>query len=238
MAWSICTRNLEFIDSYQVAKAFWDQAKPFKDDESSVPLDKKTMPHKRLTKQADGGYACTLYNTAMVTYYPDEIHLRCDDRSSSNMFSWYMRPANTKPSSERGCMLWQVTTIDGQMFYREGRSALVLQPAGHERWKLINEPAQRQREYVNMAKAKSVQALVKPYAKWHRFTTRLGAKLSTGNFYEYKHKLVDDLLAGEPVDYWQLATSVGSPERVREIAYRSEQVFEFKVLPNSTPPKR
>ena len=238
MAWGICTRNLKFIGSYEAAKSFWDKSKPFKTDETSVPLDKKTMFHKRLTKQADGGYACTLYNTAMVTYYPDEVHLCCDDRVSSNAFSWNMCPEATNPASERGRMLWEVVTADGLMFYREGRDALVLQPASPKCWKLINEPAQRTREYLDMVKARPIQALIKPYAKWHRLTTRLGANLRLTSYFDRRHKLVDDLLAGEPVDYWQLATLVGPPEKVREIAYQNKQVFALKVLPNSTPPRR
>ena len=174
------TYNIRSISSYEQAVKAWDEGEEFKREHTSWrALENKRMPHKRIVKQTDGGYACVLYSTAMVTYYPDKIELACDNRSMSNGFSNRVCPSGTQPTSNGhgSGMFWQVETDEGTRFYREGRERLRLKKLGNGKWKLMNEPATDMEWVYDPKLGAAARKLLKPYDTWYAMTKRLGVEL-------------------------------------------------------------
>ena len=219
------TDDVSSIHSYEQAVKTWNSAEEWKNELSSWrPLAGKRMTHKRIVKQTDGGYQCVLYSTAMVTYYPDEVVLACDNRSMSHGFSNRVCPSGMRPTGNGhgSGMFWQVETDEGTRFYREGRERLRLKKLGNGKWKLMNEPATDMEWVYNPKLGAAARKLLKPYDTWYAMTKRLGVKLPDGATSICTHERTIGWLLEAPDEVAriaQTAKTVGLPEHARAAAY-------------------
>ena len=237
------TDDISSIHSYEQAVKTWDSAEEWKNELSSWrPLAGKRMPHKRIVKQTDGGYACVLYSTAMVTYYPDEVVLACDNRSMSHGFSNRVCPSGMRPTSNGhgSGMFWQVETDEGTRFYRQGRERLRLKKTSGVRWKLMNEPATDMEWVYDPKLGAAARKLLKPYDTWYAMTKRLGVNLPSGTEFvpAYHQRAVIKLLEApdDVARIAEMAQTIGLPEHARAAAYlhlgaRSQVAAPFDRLP-------
>ena len=222
------TDDISSIHSYEQAVKTWDSAEEWKNELSSWrPLAGKRMPHKRIVKQTDGGYACVLYSTAMVTYYPDEVVLACDNRSMSHGFSNRVCPSGMRPTSNGhgSGMFWQVETDEGTRFYRQGRERLRLKKTSGVRWKLMNEPATDMEWVYDPKLGAAARKLLKPYDTWYAMTKRLGLSLpdNPGHSHmpnDYDRAIEKLLVAPNEVELIaEMAQVIGDPVNARAAAY-------------------
>ena len=237
------TYNIRSISSYEQAVKAWDEGEEFKREHTSWrALENKRMTHKRIVKQTDGGYQCVLYSTAMVTYYPDEVVLACDNRSMSRGFSSRVCPSGTRPTSNGhgSGMFWQVETDEGTRFYREGRERLRLKKLGNGKWKLMNEPATDMEWVYDPKLGAAARKLLKPYDTWYAMTKRLGVNLPSGTEFvpAYHQRAVIKLLEApdDVARIAEMAQTIGLPEHARAAAYlhlgaRSQVAAPFDRLP-------
>jgi hypothetical protein len=238
------TDDITSIHSYEQAVKVWDEAEEFRHEHTSWrALASKRMPHKRIVKQTDGGYACVLYSTAMVVYYPDHVELACDGRSMSNGFSWRVCPTGTNPTGNGGDMFWQINTAQGTRFYREGRKRLRLKELGNGKWALMNEPATDFEWVYDPKLGAAARKLLKPYDTWYATSKRLGLQLTdVASFIPNYHERAIEKLLEAPDDVETIAETaqtIGDPFNARAAAYlhlgaRYQVAAPFDRLPRRT----
>jgi len=228
MAWSISTRNMTSIGSYEQAKKHWNNQPEWRNEHTNRrPLSGKREAHKRLVQQDRGNsYACFLYDTALVTYFADgSVSLRTHDTQSSVMFANCVNPSGCSASSHKGRMFWQVRTDEGTRFYMEGNQALILVPTEKGNWCLTTQPAELTQWVYDRKKGAEVQKMLRPYADWYKLTARLGglprANLSlslspdSGNVAKVRDFVTD------PENFMLLARHYGPPHQIRGALYEA-----------------
>jgi hypothetical protein len=226
MSWSISTRDLKCVGSFEAAQTHWNGQKEWRNQHHSWrQLGNRRAYHKHLVKLADErGYQCVLFQTPMVTYFASgNVELRCHDSVSSNMFAWYVRPRGCRPLSKGRCMYWEVVTDEGVRYYRESREPLHLQPTAAGNWKLITSPAEEHEWVYDRKKGAEVQKALKNYQIWYSTTTRMGQVHPKRHFYNsYDQRNTLQALMAAPDDialYPVVAEQAGDPTVVRNAAY-------------------
>jgi len=228
MVWSISTRGIERIRSYEQAKKHWESQPEWKNQlDGWRQLSGRREFHKRLMRQANGcSYACVLYDTALVTYHDNgSVSLRTYDTSSSVMFAGCVSPQGCDALSHKGRMFWRVRTDDGMRFYMEGDKPLLLVPTEKGNWRLTNPPAEPLQWVYDRKKGAEVQKMLRPYADWYKLTARLGGipranlmlplTISSGNVIRVHE------LAMNPENFPLLAHSYGPPHEIRQAFYEA-----------------
>jgi len=239
--WSISTRGIRSIHSYEAAAEFWADSKPWDNKPNAVPLDDRRMQHKSLVKNALGEYECTLFQTAMVTYAKDAVYLRCDNRVSSNMFSNCVAPAGCQPVSHKGTMFWQVSTEAGQQFLCEGVTPLKLQLVSPGIWTLVNKPGTPHEWVYDRKLGAAARKAVKLYCVWYETSLRLGMDLPTHvHGFDYAIPQICELLEKPDVleNFPALARRIGPPINAVNSAYlmtgaRKKMPVPFHRLPRT-----
>jgi hypothetical protein len=238
---AICTRNLQPLTNFGAAKHFFEATeKPKNWAENERPLDNKRMRHKRLVKAGDS-YACYLYQTPMVTFLPNELHLHCDDRVSSFSFSHHYEHAGAQCVSDGGRMFWKVLTDDGWMYYREGRESLKFKRTAAGNWKLYSKAAVLTERVLDREAAKPIREALKPYAQWYIATKRLGVDLSCrvkGGDYYATQKIINRMRAGKNVDFLELARNIGAPATIKRSIYQCQGITNERPVPPDRLPSR
>lgn len=242
MGWSISTRDLTCISSFAQAEKHWADTAPWKtEDQTWRPLGNRRARHKRLVKLVDGGYACVLYNTAMVTYYPDDsVLLNVHDSMSSQDFSDCMAPAGCRAVSHQGCMYWKINVPQGVHYYRPARERLHLRPAPCQTWEVVGAlpdmPVERK---FDRALGAATRKALKPYFQWLEMTERLTGK-SVNRMYSPPVGLVTRLLEtpSSPELYLELCRAGGSRDAVTRMAYLSTRAVTSAPVPYDRLPKR
>jgi hypothetical protein len=226
MGYSISTRNLASIHSFETAQTHWNSQKPWREEHASWrQLDNRRATHKRMVKLSDDrGYQCVLYQTPVVTYFANgNVELRCYDSASTTTFAWCVKPRGCQPTSKSGRMYWVVKTDDGDRYYREASEPLHLQPTAAGNWKLISKPALDHEPGYDRKKGAEVQKALKNYRIWHDTTTRMGRRAPNQHYFDVSDQkaIVRTLLdAPDNIEIYPLvAENAGSPTIVRETAY-------------------
>lgn len=228
MSWSISTRSIERIRSFEQAKKHWEGQEEWRNELTSWrPLAGRREQHKRLVQHESGkSYACVLYNTALVTYHDDgSVSLRTYDTSSSVMFADCVSPQGCDALSHKGRMFWRVRTDDGMRYYTEGDKPLLLMPTKKGNWRLTNPPAKLLQWVYDRKKGAEVQKMLRPYAAWYKLTARLGGipqkhfpmtlRPGSGDVIKAQE------LATSPENFPVLALACGPPHVVRPAFYEA-----------------
>lgn len=177
MSFSISTYYLKCISSYEQAKAAWDSATPWKNENATWrPLAERRARHKRLEKIAHNGiegYACVLYHTALVTYLADgTVILRNYNSISSRAFTHYIHPPLCSMSVKADLSYWSVVTDEGTAYYSD-RGSIHLARTRSGNWRLLSRLDPR-REWVNdTPRIRAVNKQLKTYETWLETTRRL-----------------------------------------------------------------
>lgn len=244
MAWSISTRNMTCISSFEAAKKHWNDQPEWKSEHTNRrPLSGRHEPHKRLAQQDTGAsYACILYDTALVTYFADgSVALRTHDSRSSVMFANCVNPSGCSALSHKSRMFWQVRTDGGMRFYMEGDQALILVPTEKGNWCLTTQPAELTRWVYDRKKGAEVQKLLRPYADWYKLTERLGGLSHPATRYQLLagsgRVILTRELATSPESFPTLAQDYGSPEQLRAVFYEATGARYKAPLPHDSLPK-
>lgn len=238
--YSISTRNLQSLHSFGAAENYWNNTKAWrKEDPSWRPLDSPRMPHKRLVKNRNGGYECTLFRTALVTYYPDRVVLDTHHSVSSNAFMCCMKPEGCQPVSANADRFWQVNTPDGVRFYR---GYLELSSQGKGLWKLKNKPELIQEKVYDRQTGAEIRKLLKPYTDWYTMTARLGVKLPDSQ-YMHRGSSAEGIrtLMAQPdnsTQFLSIAELLGSPKRAIKTAYEQLGAYSYQDVPPDRLPRR
>ena len=212
--WSISTYNIPTLHTFEAAEEFWNKTAPWKNkDESWRPLDSVRMDHKRLVKTKDGGYACVLYNTALVTYYPDKVELELDSRASSSAFCWKVYPAGCSITSANGTPFWGIDTPEGNRFYTYSKTALILSKQPKNQWKLESVPDKPTEWVFDRKLGAQARKLLKPYRTWYETTERLGVKLRSSWHSVGAIGKSLDMLINQPegINFLEVSELIGSP---------------------------
>jgi hypothetical protein len=236
--YGINTNRLQIINSFGTAKHFFETTtKPKSWDEDSRPLDNKRKKHMRLVK-TERGYACVLYNTAMVTFLPDELHLCCYN-SSSFAFARHYEHEDVRCTSNKGNMFWKVATDDGLKYYTEGNQPLKFIRTPLNKWQLYTDPAIVYENVLDPEKTKPIRKALKEYSTWYRGTKRLGVDMSC-HFRKADKYLAFDIFQklqhNEEINYHEIARNVGSPDTFRRIIYEHLRTFQRQHVLNDRLP--
>ena len=244
MNWSISTRSIERIRSFEQAKKHWEGQEEWKNELTSWrPLAGRREQHKRLVQHESGkSYACVLYNTALVTYHDDgSVSLRTYNSQSSVMFADCVSPQGCTSIAHRGVMFWQVRTDKGTRFYAEGKSPLILTPTKAGNWWLATQAVRFYDQKTDLKKAAAVRKKLKLYSDWYKLTARLGG-LPRQHFTrqpqsdETCHAWILDR-ASDPDAFMELALEYGSPQSMYAALYEVEGARYKVAVPHSELPK-
>lgn len=244
MSWSIDTRSIARISSFEFAKERWESEKPWRNEHTSWrPLDNRRATHKRIVKlQDERGYECVLYNTPLVTYFTDgSVALKTYDSLSSVDFAYRVAPQGCSALSHKGRMFWRVRTDDGMCFYTEGNQALILTPTAEGNWCLASQPAELHQWELDRSMAAQVRKLLKPYADWYRMTDRLGG-LSHNRFpvtlVTGSPRAAETLQAiTTPERFMTIAMTYGGPDNIRPALYEAAGARYKAPVPHTSLPK-
>ena len=244
MAWSISTRNMTCISSFEAAKKHWNDQPEWKSEHTNRrPLSGRHEPHKRLAQQDTGAsYACILYDTALVTYFADgSVALRTHDTYSSVLFANCVSPSGCSALSHKSRMFWQVRTDEGMHFYMEGDQALILVPTEKGNWCLTTQPAEHLQWVYDRKKGAEVQRMLRPYADWYKLTARLGGipraslNFALGRGYDSITEIRD--FATDPENFMTLARHYGPPHQIRGALYEAHGARYKAPLSHALLPK-
>lgn len=234
MSWAISTHNMECVNSYAAAVRIWDAAKPWKGEHSSWrQLDGRRMRHKRLVKQSDGGYACTLFRTAMVTYYPDRVLLDCYPSISTTAFCQCVRPTWAIPISHAGHLFWGVN----DQFYVRGEEPLDFRFID-EKWTLVNQPYVFFEPIYQPEVAATLRKRLKPYTDWYKLANRHAGPFRAQMIYD--DQIAHYLRSNDISDlstFHHVATKIGSPKDLRRILYRIAGGYKEFPVPHHRLPR-
>lgn len=228
MGWAISTHGIKSVNSFEAARKHWESQAPWRNEHTHWrPLAGRRETHKRLEQIAnEAGYACVLYQTALVTYYADgSVALKTHDSESSISFAWCVTPRGCSPISHKKRMFWKVKTDEGDRYYAEGKSPLILKPTPSGNWNLVTQPAAHQEWRLDRKKAAAVQKLLRPYVQWYRTTERLGAIQTERRFSQMQpgSSAVVRLqeMVTSPENFPAVARSYGSPDVFRPVIYEA-----------------
>lgn len=223
MGWMIDTRDMSRVVDFRMAEEVWNDATPWRNEHSSWrQLGGRRAVHKRIVKYSTGGYGCVLYQTPMVTYFPDgAVELRCYGSASSNMFAWMVKPQGCAPVNHQQTMFWAVDTPEGERFYTEGNGPLRFIPDGRK-WRLTSQPAQPTEWKYDPKLGAEVRRKLKPFKQWADLTLRLtGEKIpqrhwAKGSQYDAGFFLVH---SNETEYYPKILELFGCAEWLKDAAY-------------------
>lgn len=225
MSWSISTTGLRRISNFDEARLAWERAVPWTNESPSWrQLDGRRMVHKRLVKlDNEHGFQCVLHDTPVVTYFADgNVKLNVYDSVSTLAFSWYVKPEGCAPTSAHGRMFWRVGTVDGDMYYRPEREALLLTPAGEKNWLLTNEPAKFTERKYNPKLGAAVRKELKTYRLWHDLTKKLGVPRHTVD-HQHKSPYILELVSKQDFSdsekFGFVLATIGDPDYIRDCLY-------------------
>jgi hypothetical protein len=235
---SISTRNLHALQSFNDCDAWYKSAKPvtkspWQDNER--PLENARMHHKRLVLNSDGSYSCTLYRCPHVTYHKDgTVEVRLYDSVSSRAFLGRMLPRGIDVVTERGLMLLRVATDNIVEWLQSDGHPFLLEPHHGARWKVLAGHQQRCREFVHRQKSKEVRQKIKPYLKWWQAANNVVPTQV------YAGKPPGDLIEQiESPEVWpRLAQQTLNPAWFTDHAYDVLGARVVLDIPNTTPPRR
>ena len=240
MAWTIRTNDLAVISSFEAAEKHWNEGKEWKNEHASWrPLAGRRKTHIHLVKLSQGGYECVLFETPIVTYYPDgSVKLIAHNTQSTLSFARYVSPPGCTPVSHKGHMFWCVDTPGGEHYQYE---TMVIAPVREGVW-VVTTPAAPLKEWVlDRKKAAEVRKLIKPYAEWYEMTSRLIGKAAHGVASRYAHAHGIGLLLDEPTRveaYPELMHMLGHPLTFRQTAYEVCGARTQQPVPRTRLPRK
>lgn len=186
---AISTHNLPTLRSYAAAKAFFDNAKPWRTGDANVrPLEKRWAKNKCIVQHEDGGFAFRLYKTDCVTYYPDGlVKLNVYDSQSTDSFMYHFTPDRSFVSMCRGSMYVSLMLEGlppegrGWSHWRPSGGPLLIRPKKGTYgpgWDILNpEVCERQTvKRLDKERTKEIRALLKPFEQWVTAIAALGAQ--------------------------------------------------------------
>lgn len=239
--WQITTRNMPSLHTFEAAKEFWDKTPVWKNKNSSWrPLDSVRMEHKRLVKRDDGSYACVLYQTPMVVYYPDKVELKLHSSPSSSAFCWKVSPAGCNLASSNDQVFWGVDTPDGSRFYDYDKGALVLIKQPGNQWILESEPRSVTEQVYDRKLGAEARRRLKPYADWYNAVKRLGGDLPGRFQTDHEKERGLAMLANQTgnINFLEVAKLIGDPAVVQTIAYEYIGAYSRQTVPHDRLPRR
>lgn len=239
--YQVSVHNIPSISSFQKAEAHWNKEKPWRGQESSWrPLDSRHMQHKRIVKNNDGGYECTLHQTIMVTYYPNRVTLGFHGSRSSKAFANRVAP--------RGCELvnadatfWSINTKDGVQYFTKAKQTLSLNLVSDGVWELENEADEVTEWTYNPKQGAHVRKLLGRYATWYRTIERMGMKISCSQALYSQQSVALRALEKDPTNseiFPDIARVIGSPEKAMPVAYRVFEAYTKEVVPSYRLPRK
>ena len=252
MSWSISTRDLQRLHSFEAAKAYFEgREKPrggyWSHHPHERPLDQNRMQHKRIVRRDDGSYACILYRTALVTYHPDGgVTVRTHDSNSSSAFFWCVAPHGLSYHRQSGRVYVEAATPEGPKYFLEAAQPLRFKPAGAahpDQWLPDFVPEPRTREVFNRRRAAHVRRELKPFMQWAHATQRLvGHAGSYGLRGSEQHAAIArkllDTQEPVPVERWpELLEWLPRLDKFRADALR-ELCYDTVALADHEPPPR
>jgi hypothetical protein len=96
MSFSLDTYFFPKLANYEAAKQHFDDCKPWRNgDENVRPLEKRSKRHCAMIRGSNEQYVCRLYNTDLVTYWPNgriEVNLNYQSVSSEAFINALLRP--------------------------------------------------------------------------------------------------------------------------------------------------
>lgn len=242
MSFSISTRHLKCISGYEQAKAVWDSAMPWKNEDATWrPLAERRARHKRLEKITHNdieGYACVLFHTALVTYLADgTVILRNYNSISSRAFTHYTHPPLCGMRVKAGFSYWSVATDKGTAHYSDlGSIHLARTRSGN--WRLLNRLDPR-REWVNdTPRIRAVNKQLKTYETWLETTRRLtDARPITKIWESLSRDDIQQILAAQPEAFVKARNCGISLNRIRNHAHELTGARTIRQVPFTQPIK-
>lgn len=237
MSFAIQTHRLPVLTSHQDCKEWFEKTELPKRagwEDNWRPLDRNTMPHKRLVKRNDGSYSCTLYRCDHVVYHEDgQVEVQLYPSNSSMAFLGRMLPAGIDTHNS----LLRVETEEGLAWFASNGHPFLLRPCNNNsrHWQVIGGSQERRREFTNKEKSVEVRQLIKPFMSWYKATEKLiGWKTQIdANPSQIRHLNVTNS------EHWlELANFMRDPDKFRDAMYRTYGAKEIRVIPNTVPPSR
>lgn len=235
MAFAIQSHRLPFLSSYQDCKEWFNRTEPSKRagwEDNWRPLDRNTMPHKRLVKRNDNSYSCTLYQCDHVVYHESgQVEVQLYPSNSSNAFLYRMLPSGISVDNTLLC----VETEEGTAWFASNGRPFLLRPCGNALWQIIGGAKDRQREFIDKEKSAEVRQTIKPFMDWYKATEKLVDRGVQFNAFPDRISHLDVTNS----DHWlELAEFMKNPDKFRDALYRIHGAKEVRVIPNTTPPAR
>lgn len=105
MAFQYDARDLDSLENYEQALAYWKAIVPWRgrSDDDPKPIESRSKKHATIRKQRDGSIACQLHSTDVVLYNPDgSIDLQPYPSVSTDAFANAILPHGVRTSFNAG----------------------------------------------------------------------------------------------------------------------------------------
>ena len=248
MSWSITTRHMPYISSYEAAQAQFEKTEPWRGHTSfERPLGARYDKEKRLvmTRMEDDRcvYAFRLYRTDLVTYTHDRVNVVAHHTISSRAFMDRVLPYGIDTLSHLGKTFFKVRTPDGDEYL-----------TGDDLWfrRLPHNQWQPECKFVTAFKEPTfdhkvghrVRKLLAPFEQWHHAMTRLGVapvqikkgRLDVDDACSVAKTLLWDDVSVEC--YPHMSTMVKDLAMLRAQAYDVEGATGFRLVEPGVLPNR
>lgn len=166
----IATDGMPRIRSYVDAVSYLERTKPLRGSDER-PLRKRGEKHKTIRRLNDGSVACTLYNTDLVVYHPDDtVSITAWTSASSVEFIHALTPIGLDAKLIRGRFFVQAVTPGGVVWLQPGASALRFRRSNVAigTWECVNPEtvAPQYRYFVNRERSAAIRERLKPFMQW------------------------------------------------------------------------
>ncbi len=183
MSFAIDTRNSPWLTKVEAAQKYFKKrdlptGKWWQEHENARPLDSSRQPHKRIVKINNvfhgEGYAMTLYNTPLITYYQDgTVTARLHDSVSSSAFFWRLSPDRIRYFKAHGQLYLRVETKEAAR-YVKGGGPITISPTGE-----ITGTEPRKKRVLDKKAARQAAECLKPLFQWYDGSVALGLTFSS-----------------------------------------------------------
>lgn len=232
MSFSISTRHLPSIRTYQAAEAFFLRTKPWRGGDPEIrPLGRRGDSSKTIRKYHEA-YCLYLHRTALVTYWPDHVVLKVYDSQSSIIFAGQFAPNGVRAISHFGDMWYAICTEDGTHYYD---NEVMLHPVRAGVWRVEGERRTATQKVLDLKRAAEVRKRLKPFLQWQAATMKVAPQALQHRPAPWElHRLCDN---PDDLDAYP-AVGACDPAMLRVHAYERLGAYQNVTVPLNQLPRR
>ena len=235
--------RIERLRSYAAAQARYETTKPIRGSDNLRPLgDRRDAARYYIRQEGAGEYCAYLYNTPVVTFYPnDEIVIATDGHDTALSIDFIGQVLGIPASRTRGQCVF---TVDGTKYVTSGRNGKLVLQSNQGRFTVTERQAHKQ-YVVSRSEANNVR---RKYSEFRAYLKGfLSLRTQSYTFHAAyrgmgdevrelveisREELVDNLGVIEQNENWSGSTAVNSYVRLKNVQHLSYKRDDLYVSNN------